>query len=416
MTQSNHNHHPGKDLNYLESLRTRLLLVLGRSPARFEHLLQEAEGAYPTDVQQVLQDLESEGQLRLTSNGEWTTVQEVPHPATIKSAGPQTALSTALSNDLPEPHPLDFDWRFADAAIHLIVQELRARCMGSIAVLGAPTVFRWLVDQGIPTHLFDKNAAVLDYLKQHAYHTFTEMDLLCPGPLPSGRFDCTVADPPWYPEHYEAFIDASRTLLKIGGRLFLSVLPRLTRPGAEETRQAILTYAGTRGFEITNIIPSALTYVSPPFEEAALRSEGLVLGHWRTADLFELEKKLEVHTSKRELQEPDTWQNFLLGRVQVRVLPTQSDAGFKLCSDPENWRLRSVSRRSPARTTINVWTSRNLALTVSDTRPLRSALQLLQAGMEVSEAIARTSTKHQLDKSESQQLREIIGAIVEDSK
>ncbi|MCU1303508.1 MAG: hypothetical protein JWQ87_3792 [Candidatus Sulfotelmatobacter sp.] len=416
MTQSIHNHHPGKDFNYLENLRRRLLLVLSRSPARFEHLLQEAEGAYPTDVQQVLQDLESEGQLRLTSNGEWTTFQEAAHPSALKPDGPQTGPSAALSNDLPEPHPLDFDWRFADEAIHLIVQELRARCIGNIAVLGAPTVFRCLVDQGIPAHLFDKNAAVLDYLKQRAYHTFTEIDLLCPGPLPSGRFECVVADPPWYPEHYEAFIDASRTLLKIGGRLFLSVLPRLTRPGAEETRQTILTYAAARGFEITNIIPSALTYVSPPFEKAALKIEGLVLGHWRTADLFELEKKVEVHTSTRQLREPDTWQNFLIGRVQVRLLPTRSDAGFKLCTDPQSWRLRSVSRRSPARTTINVWTSRNLALTVSDTRPLGSALQLLQAGSKVPEAVAQTSTKHQLDKSQSQQLRQIIEAIVEDSK
>jgi hypothetical protein len=416
MTQSIHNHHPGKDFNYLESLRTKLLLVLGRSPARFEHLLQEAEGAYPTDVHQVLQNLESEGQLRLTSNGEWTRLQEMPHSVALKSAGPPAATGAALSNDLPEPHPLDFDWRFADEAIHLIVQELRARGVGTTAVLGAPTVFRRLVDQGFVAHLFDKNAVVLDYLKQREYHTFTEIDLLGPGPLPYGRFEFAVADPPWYPEHYQAFIDASRTLLKIGGSLFLSVLPRLTRPGAEEMRQTIITYSASQGFEITNIIPSALTYVSPPFEKAALKSEGLVLGNWRTADLFKLEKRVEVHTSTRQLREPDAWQNFLLGRVQVRLLPTQSDTGFKVCSDPANWRLRSVSRRSPARATINVWTSRNLALTVSDTRPLTSALQLLQAGSKVAEAVAQTSTKHQLGKSQSHQLRKVIDAIVEDSE
>jgi hypothetical protein len=415
MTRSIHKHHPGRDLDYVESLRRRLLLVLSGSPARFEHLLQEAEGAYPTDVQQVLQDLESEGQLCLTTKGEWTIFQDAP-PSTLKPAGSKTGSTAALSSDLPEPHPLDFDWRFTDEAIHLIDQELRARCAGNIAVLGAPTVFRWLVDQGIPAHLFDKNAAVLDYLKGRGYHTFTEIDLLCPGPLPSGRFECVVADPPWYPEHYEAFIDASRTLLKIGGRLFLSVLPRLTRPGAEETRQTILSYAAARGFEIFSVIPTALTYVSPTFEKAALKSEGLVLGHWRTADLLELEKKVEIHTSPRRLREPDTWQNFLLGRVQVRLLPTRSDAGFKSCSDPQSWRLRSVSRRSPARTTINVWTSRNLAFTVSDTQPLSSALQLLQAGSTVPEAVAQTSTKHQLNKSESQQLTRIIEAIVEDSK
>lgn len=414
MTESTHNHHPGKDSEYLESLRTRLLIVLGRSPARFEHLLQEAEGAYPTDVQQVLQDLKSEGLLRLTSNGEWATMLE--HPAAPKPIERQTAPSSDLSNDLPEPHPLDFDWRFADQSIHLIFQELRARCSGDIAVLGAPTIFRYLVDQGISAHLFDKNAAVLDYFKQRGYETFTELDLLCPGALPEGRFQCAVADPPWYPEHYEAFIDASRTLLKIGGRLFLSVLPRLTRPDAEEARQTILRYAAERGFGITNILPSALTYISPPFEEAALKSEGLTLGHWRTADLFEIEKKVEIQSATRELREPDTWQNFLLGKVQVRLLATRSDCRFKLCSDPENWRLRSVSRRSPARMKINVWTSRNLALTVSDTRPLTSALQLLHAGSTVLEAVAQASTKHKLDRAESHVLIEIIEAIVEDSK
>lgn len=416
MIESTRNHHPVKDFNYLESLRTRLLIVLSRSPARFEHLLQEAEGAYPTDVQQVLQELKSEGKLRLTSNGEWATTLEPLHSSAPKPAGRQTVPSSALSNDFPEPHPLDFDWRFADETIHLIFQELRAKCSGSIAVLGAPTIFRWLIDQGIPAHLFDKNAAVLDYLKQRGYQTFTELDLLCPGALPSLRFQCAVADPPWYPEHYEAFIDASRTLLKIGGRLFLSVLPRLTRPDAEEARQTILTYAAVCGFEITNIIPTALTYISPTFEEAALKSEGLTLGHWRTADLFELEKKVEVQAPSREFRDPDTWQNFLLGKTQVRLLPTRSDSGFKLCSNPENWRLRSVSRRSPVRMRINVWTSRNLALTVSNTRPLTSALQLLQAGSKVPEAVAQASTKHKLNKAESHKLKELVEVIVEDSK
>lgn len=415
MTQSTHNHHPRKESTYVESLRTRLLLVLSRSPARFEHLLQEAEGAYPTDVQQALHDLESEGKLRLTSSGEWATFQEASHPAAGKPAEPQAAPSAALSNDLPEPHPLDFDWRFADDAIHLITGQLRARCTGNIAVLGAPTVFRCLVDRGLPAHLFDKNDVVLEHLRKRGYHAFTKIDLLCPGPLPFDRFECAVADPPWYPEHYEGFIDASRTLLKMDGRLFLSVLPRLTRPGAEETRETMLAYAAARGFEVTNIIPSGLTYVSPPFEAAALKSEGLVLGHWRTADLFELQKRVDVPNSTRHLRDPDAWQNFLLGSVQVRLLPTQSGAGFKLHSDPKNWRLRSVSRRSPARTNINVWTSRNLALTVSDTRPLISAFQLLQAGLQVQEAVAQASMKHHLDNSESRQLREVIDGIVGDS-
>jgi len=168
MTQSINNHHPGSDSNYAESLRRRLRLVLSRSPARFEHLVQEAEGAYPTDVQQALRDLESEGQVRLTSNAEWTTSEDAPHQAALRPAVPQTAPSAALSSDLPEPHPLDFDWRFTDEAIHMVFEELRARRFGNIAVLGAPTVFRCLVDQGIPAHLFDKNAAVLDYLKQRA--------------------------------------------------------------------------------------------------------------------------------------------------------------------------------------------------------------------------------------------------------
>jgi len=68
-------------------------------------------------------------------------------------------------------------------------------------------------------------------------------DLMQPVPPRLGTFHAVIADPPWYTEHYKAFLVRAADILHDGGLLLLSVLPWLTRPSAIDDRRDILKYA-----------------------------------------------------------------------------------------------------------------------------------------------------------------------------
>src|SRR5262249_23172884 len=142
------------------------------------------------------------------------------------------------------------------------IMELQAE---PVAVLGAPSLFVRLIDEGHSARLFDRNPHLISALRLSGYGNITECDLFNYEPTHAG-FSSVVADPPWYMDHYRAFLEVSRKLLSPHGWLLLSVLPRLTRPFAESDRLEIVSFAKNRGFDLIETQPGKLEYVSPPFE------------------------------------------------------------------------------------------------------------------------------------------------------
>ena len=93
------------------------------------------EGAYPTDIKDALRSLRNEnvaiGPLRSDQD-----IVEAP-----------LELRTGIeAMTLPEPHPLDYDWRFAEQSLTFLVCKITDSRSKRIAILGAPRqyFFAWL--------------------------------------------------------------------------------------------------------------------------------------------------------------------------------------------------------------------------------------------------------------------------------
>jgi hypothetical protein len=325
------------------------------------------------------------------------------------------------SDDLPEPHPIDFDWRFTAATISDLGQRISSSGGESVAVLGAPTLYKFLIDSGTDAWLFDKNPHIVAHLRATGYDSLTECDIL---KFSAGhpRFHWAVADPPWYIEHYEAFLTAGRKLLLPEGKLLLSVLPRLTRPAASMDRFHILEMATRLGFDLIEVNPAALHYVSPPFEIEALRAEGLSITDWRTGDLFSfLTRSYKLHTDKPNRSEAgEAWQSVQLGKTTVKIKREQLTEAEKFDYQPASAsgsiRLRSVSRRSPARSRINLWTSRNVALRISKPVMVAEALGKIASGLSISATLASMAYEYQLSEPEMTKLRELFQLLMQDAE
>ena len=229
------------------------------------------------------------------------------------------------------------------------------------------------------------------------------------------------ADPPWYIEHYYAFLKASSKLLAKEGKLLLSVLPRLTRPSAPRDRLNIIEQAAKYGFDLIEVRPAALHYASPPFEIEALRAEDLALDDWRAGDIFCF--TLRCHPLQgpdpHKPTDEDNWRVFQLGATIVKIKDEQrlkSQAfDYRPVSPTGSVRLRSVSRRSPVRSKINLWTSRNIALAVSKPIALSEALEKLRDGHPLNRTLASTACEYQLNNDEVNKLQEVLELLSKDA-
>lgn len=416
--------HPTLEPAYRAALGLRLLRELTKGPLDFVQLVKAAEGAYPADVMASLCWLRTHDKASLCPSGLWTSSPrsdssrpgEVPHKAT----GPAEP-----SDGLPEPHPLDFDWRFTRATLGELKLRLGASQTDRVAILGAPTLYRCLVDSGVDAWLLDKNPHVTEDLRGKGYGSVVECDLLELPDLSTG-FDLAAADPPWYVEHYEAFLDAGRKLLVPGGKLLLSVLPRLTRPSAPADRFRVLECALNLGFDLVEASAGALHYASPPFEIEALRAEGIVIDDWRTGDLFSFVLRSSALRSSNSNSAKENkgrrgvqWQTLQLGKttIKIGVEPRSGLAPFDYqpVSPTGDPRLHSVSRRSPVRPKINVWTSRNIALTVRKPAVLADAIEDIVKGESLASAVAGVVYKYQLNVTEAGKLRQVLQLLMRDA-
>lgn len=412
--------HPQIDPMYRAEIAARLIAILSEAPAGLPDLLVNSEGAYPTEVCSELESLQVLGKVKVAPNGIWMLALSNDELAS-RGQPINSAPRRVPDSFFPEPHALDFDWRFTSDTLEFLGRYISDFRVRSVAVLGAPTLFKYLSDRGTNARLFDNNAQVVKRLREAGYCNVTECDLL--RRLPTGKnFDCAVVDPPWYLEHYNAFIEAGRRLLASRGKLLVSMLPRLTRPSATMDRAQVLTFAFQRGFELASVDAGSLHYASPSFEVAALQSEGIHLTDWRSADLYTFRlttrpvPELEVPTA----EETDPWETFQIGRtvVKIKLDRGRSDHRFEFKEVPgvADMRLKSVSRRSPARPHINLWTSRNLVAHVTRSELACDALGLVQGGMEAWEAVAALSGNGRLRASEKKPLEKLLTLLLNESR
>jgi hypothetical protein len=401
-------------------LRVRLKNVLEHKELDLGEIVRECDGAYPTDVHEEIGWLIDNREVVLGADSKYKLASNSLPTAT--RAGSTQVVHSARSHVLPEPHPIDFDWRFTQQAIGTLLRQIEELVSpeDEVAILGAPTLFIALVSRGLNVWLFDRNTHLLDGLRKAGYVNLVNHDLFCRMPF-SKKFAIVVADPPWYPEYYQAFVRAARTFLRCEGHLLLSVLPALTRPAAAVDRAALADLMTQCGFAEINRLEKALLYECPPFEMATLQSQGLYCGPWRSGDLavYQLPKEQdEIDHLPQLTGDTTSWRTFALNQLVVKVRCRQPKDGaifdFRPVSDDGSATLGSVSRRDPLRSLIDLWTSRNSAFKVSRSEILFELLHLMENNN--SDPLSAVRQLYRLSEAEATKISHLIEWLTTESR
>lgn len=317
---------------------------------------------------------------------------------------------------LSDPHPADYDWRFNQNTINIYVQDIINESVNSkIALLGTKTIFKGLIDNSIDTTIFNKSKSILNNFRENGYTKgLIHCDLFEPQTDYNNIFNLVIADPPWYEEYYNTFIQRSSDFLTIGGKLHLSVLQKMTRPNAIVDREKIIQNATKFGLKLIKIIPKYFVYETPNFERNTLKIQNLQCENWRISDLFIFEKvSSEINNEViLPLFDEPMWQEYNIGSKKIKIKNVISQVDNQIFSfesaDPNGIIFTDVSRRSPFRKRIDVWTSDNLAFRVKRQNILNFLFNRLSLGVTGSECIALLSSEYILSEEEIVNLNEFL--------
>lgn len=356
----------------------------------FNQLVALLPGVYPSVALNSLQRLAS------TQRISAKVLADFAHPARRSLKKPNYSHHQIA---LPVPHPLDYDWRFSDAAVQHLLNKCAELTSPSetIALLGTPSLLRMGLEQSYPRQLIllEASRTITNSFAQVASKTQILRCDLIKDQLPNLLAAAVVLDPPWYPEHIQSFLWAACQLCKIGGYIFISMPPVGTRPGIEREWANTLDWAEQIGLTLVNLEPAALSYVTSPFELNVLQAEGLhtVSSEWRRGNLA-----VFLHSHQTEIPRPtvlpqeDEWiEQVLLGvRVRVRQPILSGFADPSLISIVPGDVLQSVSRRDSRRQFADVWTSGNRVFACQGRVVLLHILRALAIGRSPNEALAAT--------------------------
>lgn len=384
-----------------------VLSAIAKGARTLQEIADVCGGLYPGELRSLIEELIFHKKVLLSSQGYSLAHQEKTGDSMMPSHEPRSYYA-----ELPEPHPHDYDWRFDTAtAQHLANTAIQESSSGgTILLLGIPSVFIELVYSNKASHtiLLDWSSELIDYLSH--FHLPSSFDLvkhdLLSGQLWHGNspVGVVVCDPPWYIEHYAAFLAQAASASRLGARIIVSLLPPDTRPGAIADRWEIFKIAHKLGLDILSIDSGAIRYKTPAFEQASLYSTSIdIKKNWRVGDLVTFGKMghpswetiAEVLTSATSIGlDPQEWAEIILDRYKVKLRGPFNDYSEKpeLLSIEKDDTLPTVSRRYKGRESIDLWLWNNrvfavrgkaaflAALYILDGRPIPDALQRVPEG------------------------------------
>ncbi len=395
------------DKSYENSLKQHIAALLDSSKTRlsFSQIVSKSAGASPASVKSILNKIAPnyfiDAQNYKTYNSQYTIIS-----------------NTAI---LADPHPADYDWRFNSNTIKKYLQDLSRFSEKKVALLGVKTIFPGLVNKNIDTTIFNKSSSLLNDFRNNGYKVgLIECDLFKQHPEFYNSFHLAIADPPWYPEYYEAFMSRGYEFLKVGGLLHVSVLKDLTRPHADIDRKNIITNAQDMGFQLIEIIPDYFTYETPSFEKNTLKIYDLQCEDWRKSDLFVFQKIKITENTKITTQKKDheSWLEFNWDKKKIKIRKKvihNGDVFSYESADPNGIVFTNVSRRSQYRDRIDLWTSDNLAFKVYRPQIIILFLESISSGKSSAEAIHILKGTFELSSQEILNLIQLIEIILNGS-
>ncbi|MGH2749408.1 MAG: hypothetical protein ACRDK3_00785 [Actinomycetota bacterium] len=331
-----------------------ILEALDDGARSFEEILLALPGVFPLDLARALQRLKRGRRLSLSAKGE-------------AGAEVNPADTSIPSTPLPVPHPLDYDWRFAEKAVRRTLDaclQLSATD-DAILFLGTPTTALAASGQNARRKLrfVEWNVSVIDVLAGSAGIAVDHIDV-----LNHGSFDhesaVVLIDPPWYRDHMRAFMWAATQWCVPGGHIVVSMPPVGTRPEMEHEHDEFRGYCAELGLHVLEIEEQALPYLTPPFEINALRASGIdsVPIQWRRGDLWILRREHKGNVPAPPSPAEYLWHDHALGamRFKTRAISSLADVvDPRLTSLVDGDICSAVSRHHPLRNNARVWTSGN---------------------------------------------------------
>lgn len=373
-----------------------------------QEIASRCGGLYPQELQNVLEVLMLGGKVALTPQGYSLIGCEKAAGNIIQFRRPGNGYA-----ELPEPHLHDYDWRFDTATAQRLANiALRESAPeGNILLLGTPSVLVELLysHEAPHTTLLDRNHSLIEYLSRfHLPSLFrlVQHDLLS-GSLWQGDSlaDVVLCDPPWYVEHYAAFLAQAAYASRIGARIVVSLLPPNTRPGAVADRWEIMKTAHTLGLHVLSMESGSIRYQTPAFEQASLASTSIeVKKNWRMGDLVTFAKvdqpRLEVVSNTLAyamsmIVDMHEWAELLLDRYKVKLRGPFHDYSVEpeLLSIEEHDTLPTVSRRYKGRESIDLWLWNNRVFAVRGKAAFLAALYVLD-GRPLPDALSKVPERH----------------------
>jgi hypothetical protein len=284
--------------------------------------------------------------------------------------------------------PVNAQWYFDMPSVQRLLSVLLPSGQSMVA-LGVPTL-------GRPAARVMSDVRVLDrsnILKRHSLGLaeaaevggleVVEWDLDAKPYLDAPEADVVIMDPPWYLEHYRAWLHTAVEACRIDGTIGV-VLPQvLTNRRSVVDRRELLQILKSIGH--VSLKPALLSYVTPSFERAVLDTKGIgPLGRWRQADLalvrlhnkrlpYDFEPAHDIEWNYREV----------CGRIVRSWGESAREHGMPVIepADPAvGYQLSSVSRFYIRASGINLITSRGGAAVVSRWGRLPLILDLLRDG------------------------------------
>lgn len=276
----------------------------------------------------------------------------------------------------PEPHPLDFDWRFTSGTAVALSRRVNGP---SLLAVGTPMLAQATLLQGRTVQLVDRQphlsplgVALLDVEVASAIE---------------GSWTTAILDPPWYPLAYRRWLGWAAQHVPVGGTILSSLWPTDTRPTAELEREELLAWTG--GWAEYLIEPAALRYEVPLFESVARRLMGVPdpAAPWRAGDLLKLVVQ-QVPSLPPAIVKTEVWRRFVWDDYQLALRITDHTADEPaLARHPlaQGWLWPSYSRRAEGRGRIDLWSSRNEVAVVTGSIRLAEELSLFTAGQVLTE-------------------------------
>ena len=346
----------GSEEQFARFVKMSVAEAIRRGARTFEELLLALPSVYPTEVLAVMDRL-----AKLPGVGAEVLTRIRRDARTPRRGQP------AGGNLLPLPHPLDFEWRFAEqtcremvaAAAEMTRKGETILLYGTpglaYAAMSLPVRSRRVVFAGAET-VVTRRLAVLNRA------TDRPIAMVSASRLAEGYTSAVLVDPPWYPDYLQPMLRSAARVCRADGIVLASLPPAGVRPGIADERVALAEFAEGQGLQLESLEELAVSYETPFFESNALEAAGVFApAVWRRGDLAVYRRGREPVEECRPEPGDEYWEEVEIDGMRLRVRPDSEAASTTedLQTLIRGEVLPSVSRREPRRALANVWTSGN---------------------------------------------------------